>query len=155
MQRTSFERQTELAYSRKLPIIIHQRDAAEDVAAILRNAPDDLRIVLHSFDGDPGLFELARERGWMLGVGGLMTRRQSEELRSGLPQFPLEQVLLETDSPYLVPSGIKARRNSPVMIPLIAERLAGVIDRTVAEIAATTTRNVERVFGLKASVASS
>jgi len=155
VQRTSFERQTELAYSRKLPIIIHQRDAAEDVAAILRNAPDDLRIVLHSFDGDPGLFELARERGWMLGVGGLMTRRQSEELRSGLPQFPLEQVLLETDSPYLVPSGVKARRNSPVMIPLIAERLAGVINRTVAEIAATTTRNVERVFGLKASVASS
>jgi TatD DNase family protein len=64
-------------------------------------------------------------------------------------------VLLETDSPYLVPSGVKARRNSPLMIPLIAERLAGVINRTVAEIAAITTRNAERVFGLKASVASS
>ncbi|HEX3303452.1 MAG TPA: TatD family hydrolase [Thermomicrobiales bacterium] len=151
VQRMSFERQLELAHSRSLPIIIHQRDAAADVAAILRNAPADLRVVLHSFDGDPELSDLARERGWMIGVGGLMTRRQSEALRSGLPGFPLEQMLLETDSPYLVPSGVKARRNVPAMIPLIAERLAGVINRTVDDIAQLTTRNAERIFGLKAT----
>jgi len=153
VQRTSFERQIELAHSRSLPIVIHQREAAADVAAILRNAPANLQVVLHSFDGDPELFELARERGWMIGVGGLMTRRQSEALRSGLPEFPLEHMLLETDSPYLVPSGVKARRNVPAMIPLIAERLSGLINRTVEEIAQMTTRNAERIFGLKALVA--
>jgi TatD DNase family protein len=81
-----------------------------------------------------------------------MTRRQSEALRSRLPAFPIEQVLLETDSPYLVPSGVKARRNSPAMIPLIAERLAGLIGRSLEEIATVTTRNAERVFGLSAPV---
>jgi TatD DNase family protein len=153
VQRTSFERQIELAYSRSLPIIIHQRESAADVASILRNAPADLRVVLHSFDGDPELFDLAGDRDWMIGVGGLMTRRQSEALRTGLPKFPLEQLLLETDSPWLVPSGVKARRNVPSMIPLIAERLAGVISRTVDDIAQITTRNAERIFGLKATAA--
>jgi TatD DNase family protein len=153
VQRISFERQIELAASRKLPIIIHQRDAAADVAAILRAAPAGLQVIFHSCDGDPGLMEMAEERGWLIGVGGLMTRRQSEALRSRLPAFPVEQILLETDSPYLVPSGVKARRNTPAMIPLIAERLAGLIGRSLEEIAMVTTRNAERVFSLSAPVA--
>jgi TatD DNase family protein len=153
IQRTSFERQIELALSRSLPIVIHQRESAADVAAILGSAPADLRVVLHSFDGDPALFDLARERTWMIGVGGLMTRRQSEPLRSGLPDFPLEQMLLETDSPWLVPSGVRSRRNVPAMIPLIAERLGGVIGRTADDIARITTRNAERIFGLKTTAA--
>lgn len=153
VQRTSFECQVELAHSRNLPIIIHQRNAAADVATILRNAPAGLQVNFHSCDGDPELMDMAVERGWLVGVGGLMTRRQSEALRSRLPTFPIEQILLETDSPYLVPSGVKARRNSPAMIPLIAERLAGLIGRSVEEIAATTTRNAERIFGLSAPVA--
>jgi TatD DNase family protein len=153
VQRISFERQIELAASRKLPIVIHQRDAAADVAAILRAAPAGLQVIFHSCDGDPGLMEMAEERGWLIGVGGLMTRRQSEALRSRLPAFPVEQILLETDSPYLVPSGVKARRNTPAMIPLIAERLAGLIGRSLEEIAMVTTRNAERVFSLSAPVA--
>jgi TatD DNase family protein len=153
IQRTSFERQIQLAHSRGLPIIIHQRDAAEDVAAILRGAPADFQVIFHSCDGDPALMDMAAERGWLIGVGGLMTRRQSEALRSRLPSFPIEQIVLETDSPYLVPSGVKARRNTPAMIPLIAERLAGLIGRSIEEIAAVTTRNAERAFRLSAPVA--
>jgi TatD DNase family protein len=152
IQRTSFEGQIELAHSRNLPIIIHQRDAAADVASILRGAPAGLQVIFHSCDGDAELMDMAEERGWLIGVGGLMTRRQSDALRSRLPAFPIEQVLLETDSPYLVPSGVKARRNSPAMIPLIAERLAGLIGRSLEEIATVTTRNAERVFGLSAPV---
>jgi TatD DNase family protein len=94
------------------------------------------------------LMDLAEERGWLIGVGGLMTRRQSVQLRSRLLAFPTDQILLETDSPYLVPAGVKARRNTPAMIPLIAERLAGLLDRDIASIAAMTTANAERAFGL-------
>jgi TatD DNase family protein len=154
VQRISFERQIELALDHDLPIVIHQRAAAADVHAILRSAPARLRVVLHSCDGDPSLMDLAQERGWVIGVGGLMTRRQSEALRGRLPSFPLEQIVLETDSPYLVPSGVKARRNTPSMIPLIAERLAGLLDRPVTEIADTTRQNAERVFGLTVAAAS-
>lgn len=149
VQRTSFERQIELADSHGLPIVIHQRAAADDVHAILRNAPAGLQVVLHSCDGDPALMDLAQDRGWSIGIGGLMTRRQSESLRSRLPSFPVEQMVLETDAPYLVPSGVKMRRNTPSMIPLIADRLARLLNRSVADIAAVTTRNAERVFGLR------
>ena len=81
-----------------------------------------------------------------------MTRRQSLALRSSLPDFPLEQIVLETDSPYLVPSGVKTRRNTPSQIPLIAERLAALIDRPLAKIAVATTGNAERAFKLAVEV---
>lgn len=148
IQRASFERQLELAHGRNLPVVIHQRIAAADVAAILRDVPSNLRVILHSFDGDEALFDLAEERGWTVGVGGLMTRRQAESLRARLRSFPFSQVVLETDSPYLTPSGVKARRNTPSMIPLIAERLASLINCPVDQIATITTQNAERIFGL-------
>jgi TatD DNase family protein len=148
IQRASFERQIDLAGHLRLPVVIHQRDAAADVAAVLRPAPAELRVVLHSCDGDSELMDLAEERGWMIGVGGLMTRRQSESLRDRLKSFSIDQIVLETDSPYLVPSGVKARRNTPAMIPLIAERLASLLGREVAEIASITTQNAELAFGL-------
>jgi TatD DNase family protein len=147
-QRMSFERQVELAGKHGLPVVIHQRDAAADVADVLEQAPRSLGVILHSCDGDARLMDLAEERGWLIGVGGLMTRRQSEQLRSRLLSFPTDQILLETDSPYLIPAGVKARRNTPAMIPLIAERLAGLLDRDIASIAAMTTANAERAFGL-------
>lgn len=155
VQRVSFERQIELAVDQDLPIVIHQRKAAADVYAILANAPSKLNVVLHSCDGDSALMDLAQERGWAVGVGGLMTRRQSESLRARLPSFPTDQLVLETDSPYLVPSGVKMRRNVPSMIPLIAERLARLIALTTAEVALLTTRNAERVFGLRVAAAAS
>jgi TatD DNase family protein len=148
IQQVAFERQIEIAHGHQLPVVIHQRSAASDVCAILRNAPTDIRVVLHSFDGDPALAELAEERSWYLGVGGLATRRQQEELRRRLMTFPLDRLLLETDSPYLVPSGIKERRNTPAMIPVIAERLAGIRQSTVDTIANQTTANARSLFGL-------
>jgi TatD DNase family protein len=147
-QRVSFERQIELAHGRDLPVVIHQRSAARDVESVLRNAPETVRVILHSFDGDPALADLAEERGWFLGIGGLSTRRQSELLRSRLPLFPVSQLILETDSPYLIPSGVKSRRNEPCHLPLIAERLAGLIHMTIEDVARITSENAGRAFGL-------
>ncbi|MDQ2682040.1 MAG: TatD family hydrolase [Chloroflexota bacterium] len=147
-QRESFERQIELALDLALPIVIHQRSAATDVRAVLSSAPQRLRVILHSFDGDPALADLAEERGWFLGVGGLATRRQAEELRDRLTRFPIDQLLLETDAPYLIPAGIKERRNVPANIPIIAGRLAGLTGRPVDEIARVTTANAERAFAM-------
>jgi TatD DNase family protein len=149
-----FERQIELAMRHDLPIVIHQRDAADAVLGVLTIAPTGLRVLFHSFDGSPNIARLADERGWMLGVGGMMTRRQSEDLRNYLATVELARIVLETDSPYLVPSGIKSRRNTPSAIPLIAERLAGLIGRDSNEIAEITSANACAFFRInQASVA--
>jgi TatD DNase family protein len=148
-----FERQIELALKHNLPIVIHQREAAEEVAGVLAAAPAGLRVLFHSFDGSPGIARLADERGWMLGVGGMMTRRQSEALRNRLAGADVSRIVLETDSPYLVPAGVKSRRNTPSAIPLIAERLGGLIGRDAFEIASITTANARAFFGLDKELA--
>ena len=147
-QTESFRAQIELALAERLPIVIHQRAAAGPVADILGEASMDLRVVLHSFDGDNRLARVALERNWLIGVGGLSTRRQNEDLRATVTTFPLDQIVLETDSPYLVPSGIKSRRNTPSSIPLIGARLAGLRGIAIEEVATTTTRTAAAFFGL-------
>ena len=148
-QAESFIAQISLARIANLPIVIHQRGSAADVLKILDGHARDVSVVLHSFDGDPDLARVALDRGWTLGVGGLSTRRQNEGLRELLKTFPLEQIVLETDSPYLVPSGLKARRNTPSSIPLIGERLANLRSEPIERIAEQTTHNAIRLFQLE------
>lgn len=124
-QHEVFAFQIDLALRFDLPLVIHQRNAEIEVRAQLEAADRDLSVVLHSFDGTIDLFDLAMERGWFLGVGGLMTRR-SATVRELLARVPLDRFVLETDSPFLVPAGIKNRRNSPANVPVIAERFAAV-----------------------------
>ena len=153
LQWTWFERQLELARELDVPVIIHQREAGDDVASILRSAPPSIVVILHSFDGAPALASLAEERGYLLGVGGLSTRQSSVSLRGILQSTPVNRLLLETDAPYLTPSGVKERRNSPANIPVIATRLAELKAMSVAEIAQATTENARRTFSkLEATV---
>ena len=139
IQMTWFRRQLELAATMGLPVVIHQRSAAAEVHGVLSVLDPDLLVVLHSFDGDPALARLAMERGYLIGVGGLMTRASSTELRDVLTTFPLDQIVLETDAPYLVPTGVKGRRNSPAVLTVIAARLAELRGSTVEEVARVTT----------------
>jgi TatD DNase family protein len=125
IQKRVFMAQIDLAIEFDLPLVIHQRSAEDEVAGILARASEQLRVVLHSFDGTERLFGLAAERGWFIGVGGLMTRR-SASVRTLLQNVPLDRFVLETDSPFLVPAGIQERRNTPSNIPLIAERFAAL-----------------------------
>jgi len=148
-QREIFRLQLELALELGLPTIIHQRAAEAETLSILRDRPLHQRIILHSFDAGPETARVARERGWFIGVGGLMTRRSNETVREIVRTFPLEQVVLETDAPYLVPSGVKARRNEPANVAIIAERLAALRAVDVEEIAAVTASNAEVVFQLR------
>ena len=134
-----FRRQLDLATSLRLPVVIHQRSTATEVHTVLSEIDPGQLVVLHSFDGDPDLARLARDRGYLLGVGGLMTRASSTELRETLKSFPLDLIVLETDAPYLVPSGVKTRRNSPALLPIVAARLAELRGIDVEEVASVTT----------------
>ncbi len=149
LQQRVFEAQLALAQSLELPVVIHQRAAGIECAATLQQTQSDQMVVLHSFDGDPALLSLGIERGWIFGVGGLMTRKSSDSLRTALRSIPLGQLVLETDSPYLIPRGIKARRNTPESIPQIARALADLLQTSLFEIETTTSETAMRVFGLQ------
>lgn len=147
-QHAAFEDQVAIAAELGLPIVIHQRAAEEDLINALTRVSDASQVLLHSFDGTNRLAKMVNDRGFYVGVGGLATRAGSVELRQALGSIPLERVVLETDSPYLVPAGVKNRRNTPANIPLIVERMAPVWDVDQETLAAVTTANAERFFDL-------
>lgn len=147
VQETVFVRQLELAHDIGLPVVIHQRNAEKDLIRVLNGTPRDLVCILHSFDGTAELADFAVERGYFIGVGGLMTRQASSPLRAVLSTIPLNRMLLETDSPYLVPAGIKNRRNEPSNLPVIAQRLSDLLELPIETVAAATFDNAVRVFG--------
>lgn len=149
LQRRVFEAQLELAQASRLPIVIHQRGAATDCAAALSRTAPDQSVILHSFDGSEDLLALGLDRGWVFGVGGLMTRPSSQALRDALRKIRLDQLVLETDAPYLVPAGTKERRNHPTLIPRIAERLADHLNLSLSEVARSTTVSAIHVFALE------
>ncbi len=149
LQRRVFEAQLELAQASRLPIVIHQREAAADCAAALSRIAPDQPVILHSFDGSEDLLALGLERGWTFGVGGLMTRPSSQALRDALQKVPFDKLVLETDAPYLIPAGTKERRNHPALIPRIAERLADHLNLSLSEVARSTTASAVRVFELE------
>jgi TatD DNase family protein len=148
IQQTAFAAQLELARTLRLPVVIHQRAAERDLMDCLADYSSDRPVILHSFDGSSDLARFGLDRGYWFGVGGLMTRAGSAELRSVIAGLPLDRLLLETDSPYLVPAGVKDRRNVPANIPYIAARLAELLNVPLATIAARTTANAEACFGL-------
>jgi TatD DNase family protein len=148
VQRQAFRDQLELGRQFALPVVIHMRGEVEnEIVAILDDFPD-VRVILHSFDGSAGLRDFLLERGDSIGVGGLMTRAGSVDLRSVLQEVPLESIVLETDSPYLVPKGVKNRRNTPASIPIVAAALAELLGRNLHDVARITTATAERLFGL-------
>jgi TatD DNase family protein len=150
-QRRAFAAQIELAVGLKLPVVIHQRAAERDCWDMLRAAPPDLPVLLHCFEGDPALLRLALDRGYSLGIGGVLTRPAGEGLRRAIGSVPLDLLLLETDAPYLTPAGLKDRRNTPANIPLIAARLGKLRGLPLPEIAARTSAGAERFFGTMSS----
>ena len=147
-QRRAFAAQIELAVGLRLPVVVHQRAAERDCWDMLRAAPPDLPVLLHCFEGDPALLRLALERGYYLGIGGVLTRPAGERLRTAVRAAPLDLLLLETDAPYLTPAGVKDRRNTPANIPIIAATLGELCGLPPAEIAAQTTAGAQRLFGI-------
>lgn len=148
VQRAVFVAHLELARACDLPCIIHVRDSHDDVIELLRAHGQGLRGVFHCFSGDVAQAEQCLEfEGFLLSFAGPLTRPGN-----ALPEVariaPLERILVETDSPYLVPQPLRAKRNEPLFVRYVAEKLAELRDMTFAEIAQVTTANAVRLFGL-------
>lgn len=148
VQRAVFCAHLELARACNLPCIIHVRDSHDDVIELLRMHGQGLRGVFHCFSGNVTQAEecLAFD-GFMLSFAGPLTR-QGNDLPEVARTAPLDRILVETDSPYLVPQPLRAKRNEPLFVKYTAEKLAEIRGMTLEEIAQVTTANAIRLFDL-------
>lgn len=131
-----------------LPLILHCRDSMDDVIALVREGQDGrLRGIFHCFTGDSAQARQVLDLGFVMGIGGVLTYKTSE-LPQVLRGFPLEAMVLETDAPYLPPVPHRGKRNESSYVPLVARKLAEVMEVPVAEVAAKTSATALRMFGL-------
>lgn len=148
VQRAVFCAHLQLARECNLPCIIHVRDSHDDVIELLRAHGQGLRGVFHCFSGDvPQAEECLSFEGFVLSFAGPLTR-QGNALPEVARIVPLDRILVETDSPYLVPQPLRAKRNEPLFVKRVAEKLAEIRGVTLEEIAQITTANAVRLFGL-------
>jgi TatD DNase family protein len=154
-QAEAFERQLALAAELGLPVILHNREASDDLipiierwAAGLSGALAQRPGVLHSVSAPFALAMRAVEAGFYLGFTGPITYKNADETRRIAAAAPLERIVVETDGPYLTPTPHRGQRNEPAYIPLMVERLAALRGLTTEAMGEATTRNAERLFGL-------
>ena len=146
-QEEAFRAQMRLAAEMNLPVVIHCRDAYDELLALLKAHPPTTPLVLHCFAGTRAHAQVAWENGWHLGVGGTVTYKKNEDLRAIIRDTPHELLLLETDAPYLSPEPLRGKfPNEPARIPLVAECIAALFGETPEMVAAWTTANVRRAF---------
>jgi len=146
-QHAAFRAQLAIAAATARPVIIHAREADDDVAAILRS---DARtpVVLHSFSSGPVLLRSGLDLGHYLSFSGMVTFR-NWALDDAIRAVPLERLLIETDGPYLAPVPHRGKRNEPAFMKHTAERIAAIRGMVPAELIAATTANAKRLFGLQ------
>jgi len=150
-QKEMFQAHIDLARQRRLPVIIHCRAADADTLAMVRKNVPDWRPwgVMHCFAGNTQTALECVELGLLISFTGILTFKNADALREVAVAVPLENILLETDSPYLAPIPQRGQRNEPAFIPHIADALAQLKGVPVEEVARVTTANAERLFGLK------
>ncbi|HEC92732.1 MAG TPA: TatD family deoxyribonuclease [Candidatus Atribacteria bacterium] len=147
-QLEAFKRQINLARKLNLPLIIHSREAHQDTLKILTDEAKGLKILLHCFSGDVKMAQICIKRGYYLGIGGVITFNNAKRLRAVVEQVPIENLVLETDSPYLAPHPFRGKPNEPKYIPLIAKKIAEIKRISIEEVAKITSINCKEIFGI-------
>lgn len=157
VQIESLKAQLELARERRLPVVIHSRDAESDLAPELdayakrvhnERGSDAIPGVIHCFTGTQAFGKLCIDLGFYLSFSGILTFKTAEDLRLAALSFPLERLLVETDSPYLAPVPYRGKKCEPAMVKATALKLAELKRLSFDEVAAQTTANSKRVFGI-------
>ena len=148
IQKQAFKKQIQMAKDRGLPIVIHCRDAFDEIFEVLEEEKDNkLFGIFHCFTGTYEQAKKALSYNMKLGIGGVATFKNGG-IDKFLNQIPLEQIVLETDAPYLAPKPYRGKRNDPVYILKVAEKLSELYDLPIERVAEVTTKNSKEVFGI-------
>lgn len=148
LQEDTFKYQIQLAKKYKLPVAVHVRKSFDEVWQILKSETGpELKGVFHCFPGDEMQAWRVIEAGFLLGIGGVVTFKNSG-LQKVVTAVGPENIILETDAPFLAPAPYRGKRNEPAYIPVIAEKVAELCGLTIKEVAEITTKNGLKLFNL-------
>ena len=146
-QQDSFKWHIDLAKRTKKALVIHDRDSHEDVLSILLEVGAPEKTIFHCFSGDEAMAKICVERGYIISFAGTLTFKNAPALRDAVKIVPREQLLVETDSPFLAPTPHRGALNTPAQIANIVRAMASERGDDVAELASALSDNAERIFG--------
>ncbi len=146
-QQESFRWHIDLAKRTNKALVIHDRDSHEDVLSILLEVGAPEKVVFHCFSGDVEMAKICIERGYVLSFAGTLTFKNAPALREAVKLVPHNQLLVETDSPFLAPTPHRGALNTPAQIANIVRAMAAERNEDVAELATALSKNAERIFG--------
>jgi len=146
IQQQAFRKQLQLAVELNLPVILHSREAETDTLNIMQEFPVPSHGVAHSFTSSIEMARTLVEMGWYLGINGIVTFKNAEDLRKVVRWLPLDRLLLETDSPFLAPIPFRGKPNKPAHIPAIAGFIAELRKISLEELSEQTSANAQRLF---------
>ncbi|MDA8440799.1 MAG: TatD family hydrolase [Peptococcaceae bacterium] len=147
-QRDGFAAQLHIANDLGLPIIVHNRDAHQDVIDLIRNEPPQNGGVMHCFSGSWETAKIVLDLGLFISFAGPVTFKNAVKLQEVAAKIPLDRLLIETDSPYLTPEPLRGRRNEPANVQLVLEKLAAIKKIDPGQLGAITAANSCRLFGI-------
>ena len=146
-QQESFKWHIDLAKRTNKALVIHDRDSHEDVLSVLLEVGAPEKTVFHCFSGDVEMAKTCIDRGYILSFAGTLTFKNAPALREAVKLVPHDQLLVETDSPFLAPTPHRGALNTPAQIANIVRAMAAERDEDVAELAIALSKNAERIFG--------
>jgi len=146
-QQDSFKWHIELAKKTNKALIIHDRDSHDDVLSILLEVGAPEKTIFHCFSGDVAMAKICIDRGYVLSFAGTLTFKNAPELREAVKLVPYQQLLVETDSPFLAPMPNRGALNTPAQIANIVRAMAEERNESVATLAQALSDNAERIFG--------
>ncbi len=147
-QQAAFEQQAELAVEFGLPLVVHTRQAPAETVAILQTLPAVQTGVVHCFEGDRDFADHILDRGFLISFTANVTYPKNDRLREVVKHVPLARMMLETDAPFLPPHGKRGERNESATVRAVAELVAELKEISLDQVAAETTANATRLFGL-------
>ncbi|MGM0846970.1 MAG: TatD family hydrolase [Bacillota bacterium] len=149
IQQEAFRKQIRLAKKVRLPIIIHNREATQDIVDILHEEDaKEVGGIMHCFSGSPETARECVDMNFLISLGGPVTFKNAKKPKEVAEEIPLEKLLIETDCPYLAPHPYRGKRNEPSYVKLVAEQIAELKGVSFEKVAEETTRNAKKIFGI-------
>ena len=150
IQKKWFIEQLRLARKIHMPVIIHSRDAAQDTLEIMRaEHAEEMGGVIHCFSYSKEMAQIYMDMGFYLGIGGVVTFKNSKKLKEVVEMAPLERLVLETDAPYLTPVPNRGKRNSSAQLPYVVDEIARLKGISAEEVIAVTEQNARKMYRLE------